>query len=138
MKKYLILVCTVVLLMAGPLFAQVMIIANQSVPDSVISQGELEEIFLGKRVKWSNNTRIDVVLTQDTGLHESFLKQYVGRTPSQFEYYWRKMLFTGQGRLPVTLKSEQDVINYVAKTPGAVGYIRSHPESEDIKILTVK
>lgn len=136
--RLILVVAVVVVLMTGPVFAQVTIIANQSVPESIVSQSELEEIFLGKRVKWSNNSRIDVVLTHESRLHESFLKEYVGRTPSQFEMYWRKMLFTGQGKLPVTLQTEQDVIDYIANTPGAVGYISSQPASSKIKTLTVR
>ena len=139
MKTRIVLVFTVVaLLLTGPLFAQVTIIANHSVPETTISQNELGEIFLGKRVKWSNNSRIDIVVSQAQDLHASFLKEYVGRSPSQFEIYWRKMLFTGQAQMPVSFKTDQDVINYVANTPGAIGYVSSQPASSDIKIISVR
>lgn len=126
------------LLAAGPIFAGVTIIANPSVPGTTISENDLKEIFLGKRVKWSDNSRINFVLSKDYGTHESFLKNYVGRSTSQFDMHWRNMIFTGQGRAPTKLSSDQDVINFVASTPGAVGYVSSQPGSGNIKTLTVR
>ena len=124
-------------LMAGPVFADVTIIANPDVPADTISQTNLKNIFLGNRVKWSNGDRIDFALCGNEALHQSFLRTYVGRTSSQFQMHWRNMVFTGKGRMPQTLNSEQAVIDYVANTAGAVGYVSTPPASADVKTLTV-
>ncbi|MDY6824114.1 MAG: hypothetical protein SWH68_10035 [Thermodesulfobacteriota bacterium] len=125
------------ILMAGPVFADVTIIANPDVPTDTISQTDLKNIFLGNRVKWSNGDRIYFTLSGNSDTHQSFLKTYVGRTPSQFQMHWRNMVFTGKGQMPTTLDSEQAVIDYVANTKGAVGYVTTPPVSGDVKTLTV-
>lgn len=132
---FLLLMATA--LITGPALAGVTVIANPSVLTDSISKNDLKEIFLGKQVKWPDNSRIKFVLSGDYDIHITFLKQYVGRSPTQFEMYWRNQVFTGQGQTPVKLRSDRDIINFVASTPGAVGYVSSQPESSAIKKLTV-
>jgi ABC-type phosphate transport system substrate-binding protein len=138
MKARIVMIMVLAMLMAGPVFAEMTIIANPLVPDTIISGNDLKEIFLGKRVKWSDNSRIVFVLSEDANAHKAFLDQYVGRSPSQFDMHWRNMLFTGQAQLPMTLKSEQEIIDFVSKTPGALGYVGSPPASNTVKQLTIK
>jgi ABC-type phosphate transport system substrate-binding protein len=139
MRTRVIIFCAAaLLLMTGSINAEMTIIANPDVPGMSLSASEVKEIFLGKRLKWPDNSRVNIVLSGDAGLHEAFLKNYIGRSPTQFEMHWRNMLFTGQAQIPVALKADQEIINFVANTPGGVGYVSSRPESNNIKVLSIK
>lgn len=131
------LFAVVAILLAGPVFAEVTIIANQNVATDTISQDHLKHIFLGNRVKWQDGERIHFVLSGDSSTHQAFLRSYVGRSSSQFQMHWRNMVFTGKGRMPRTLENNQAVIDFVANTEGAVGYVTSPPESNSVKVLMV-
>jgi hypothetical protein len=65
------------------------------------------------------------------------LKNYVGESPEEFRAQWRKLVFTGQGAMPKAFDSESALIEYVAATPGAVGYasLISSQEEDKVKLL---
>ena len=136
-KKVFLVGLIALLGLAGPAWAGMTIVANENVADSYLSKSNLQEIFLGKRVKWSDNTRIHFVLSGNTAIHQTFLKSYVGRSVSQFHMHWRNMVFTGQGRTPKSLSSDQAVLDFVANTRGAVGYINGSAGSADVKTVTI-
>ncbi|MDY6904927.1 MAG: hypothetical protein SWH61_09590 [Thermodesulfobacteriota bacterium] len=135
--RFIRLFAVLALLMAGPVFADVTIIANSGVPADTISKMHLEEIYLGKRNKWPDNSPIRYILTGDSVVHQAFLRIYLHRSPTQFEMHWRNMIFTGQGIKPLSLPSDQAVIDYVAATPGAVGYVSAPPDAANVKTITV-
>jgi ABC-type phosphate transport system substrate-binding protein len=124
-------------------FADVLIIANKDVPETTLSQQEIQEIFLGKRVQWSDNSRIRFVTVGDAAVHSEFLKQYVKLSEADWKMYWKRMVFTGRGMPPETIATEAELIGFVSKTKGAVGYISSEgmpkkPETDTVKIIGVK
>lgn len=117
-----------VLMLATPFDASaddIIVVANPSVPTDTLAQDEIQSIFLGEIVKWSNNQMITVVTLQDEEMHERFLEKYIRRTPFQFNNVWRRILFTGKGKPPEKMKSQEELLEYVAKTAGAIGYVSS-------------
>jgi len=48
-------------------------------------------------------------------------------------HYWQQQVFSGRGHPPPVLPSDAAVIEYVARTPGAIGYV-----SSGIRLTTVK
>jgi hypothetical protein len=45
------------------------------------------------------------------------------------------VVFTGQGAMPKTFDSESALIEYVADTPGAVGYVSRISPQDLVKLL---
>lgn len=115
----------------------VLIIANKDVPENSVSMNEIKNIFTGKKTRWSNNEKINFVLTGSDETHRQFLQTYIRRTPQQFSRYWKKQVFTGKGRKPRGFNAEEDVIEYVAGTPGAIGYISTDSISNKVKVLGI-
>ena len=138
MKKVFICVCVALGLMAGSAYADVMVITNKDVPESNVSQQDIKDIFLGKKTKWSNSSSIHFVLVKDPAIHEAFVKNYLQKSPSQFQNYWKNMVFTGEGKTPTSFETTQELIEFVAKTPGAVGYIDSSSTAVNVKTLKVE
>lgn len=117
--------------------AEVVIIVNPSVAVSGISKNELKEIFTGKQVTWDDGQAVKPALLTKGEAHEEFIRDFVGKTTNQFTTYWRKMIFTGQGIQPRTFETSPEVIDYIAKTPGAIGYVSSSDLSTGTKALPV-
>lgn len=114
--------------------SKVVVIANPSAPDSSVSKSELENLLLGKASKWGNGERVVLVNLKDSGLHAEFTKEFTGKTTSQYKTYWKKRIFTGKGKGPKEIRTEKLVVDYVARTPGAIGYI-SLETSRDAKVM---
>jgi ABC-type phosphate transport system substrate-binding protein len=119
--------------------AQTMVvIVNKEVPAESLSADELKLIYLGKKTFWSNNKKIELSVHQEGTVHEKFLKKYLGKTPEQFRNYWNKILYTGKGIPPTPFKTEKEVVEYVEKTEGAVGYVSAGTARDGVKTVSIK
>ena len=58
------------------------------------------------------------VLEKSGPAHEAFLKQYVGKSDSALETYYRSLVFTGKASMPKVVTSDAEVEAYVAKDEG--------------------
>ena len=139
MKKIFVCFGIAMVLIAGAAYADVVIIANKNVQETSLSPDVLQEIFLGKRVQWKDNSKISFVLIKNEELHEVFLKTYIKKSSSQFKSYWKNMVFTGQGSTPTSFETPKEIIDYVSNTPGAVGYIESgDAKGTNIKTISIE
>ncbi|RLC09926.1 MAG: hypothetical protein DRI57_21225 [Deltaproteobacteria bacterium] len=123
-------------------YADVIIIANKDVPENTLSRKEIKEIFFGKRVQWSDHRKIHVTTLKDTVIHKMFLKQYLNKSHAKWKSYWKRMIFTGRGVPPKSVRTEAELIEYIAETKGAVGYVSSEGIPDDsetiVKIIKVR
>ncbi len=99
---------------------QFLIIANKQVPQETINKSTVKRIFNGFTTQWKNNSKIKPSYIQIP--NDSFWK-FIGTTDSNFQKFWTKRTFSGNGVSPIEHKSNADVINYVNKIPGAIGII---------------
>lgn len=117
--------------------AEMIFIANPSIEENSITQTQLRDIFLGDKVLWQDGQQITVAINTNPAVFEQFTKKYTGRTTNQFQAYWRLILFTGKGSVPKMFKTDEEIIQYVSNTPGAIGYISSKTEADGIKIIPI-
>ncbi len=117
--------------------AEVKIIANQSVTADSISAGELKSVFLLQRRALQDGSIVTPVVQKSGATQELFLREYMDRNPEEIRTYYYGLVFTGKGVMPKELQSDAEVVAYVARTRGAVGYVSSAANSEGVKILAV-
>ncbi len=146
MKNAVVLKTIIVVLMLGfmggtagniALAGEMFVFTNKAVPDNTLSQTELKNIFLGKKVRWADNQRVDCVMLKDATCQEAFLNQHIRKTPFQFNNYWKKQIFTGKGQPPQTFDSQQALIDYVSQTSGAVGYSCTRPDTTKVNVIQI-
>jgi ABC-type phosphate transport system substrate-binding protein len=118
--------------------AQVVVIANSGVGATEISKAELRDVFTGASSNLKGGMQVLPVLQKQGVVNSGFLDLYVGKSDSAFRASWRSILFSGQGAMPRTLESDTAVIEYVAHTAGAIGYIGKSMPHEGVKILVVR
>ncbi len=118
--------------------ADLKVIANPSVTLSSVSADELKNVFLVTRTSLSDGTHVEPVLEKDGPVHEAFVKEYLGKTDAALQTYYRSLVFTGKASMPKTLRADAEVVAYVAKTKGAVGYVSAGASTVGVKILGVK
>jgi hypothetical protein len=52
--------------------------------------------------------------------------------------YWQQLIFSGRGVPPVELESDEAVVAFVLKYPGAVGYVSGATNIGNAKALRVE
>jgi ABC-type phosphate transport system substrate-binding protein len=78
------------------------------------------------------------VLLKSGAVHEAFLKDYVGKSDSALETYYRSLVFTGKGSMPKAFATDAEVVAFVEKTKGAIGYVGAGTSTGGAKVLDVK
>lgn len=123
---------------SGTAWADIVIIAHPKVAETTITAKEVQEIFLGNRVQWKDNSAIRPATLKDPQLHDAFLKQYIKKSASQWVAHWKRQVFTGNGTPPPQFATPQELVHYVAETPGAIGYVDAATPVENVLMLTIQ
>ncbi len=115
----------------------VLVITHPDTPVASLEKKEVKHIFTGKKTRWNNQQKIVLATLENSGVHREFLRQYLKKSPAQFRNLWRQKVFTGEGKSPKTFKDEAALVEFVAGTKGAVGYISSPPQGKPVKIIKI-
>jgi hypothetical protein len=136
-RTHMVLGACFLLTAAVALPADIKVIANSNVNSSSISTDELKDVFLLTRNSFAGS-HAEPVLEKGGATHEAFVKSYLGKSDTALQTYYRSLVFTGKASMPKTLGTDADVVAYVAKTKGAIGYVSAGAATEGVKTLEVK
>lgn len=102
-------------------FADVFVIAHLGVQ---LTANDVREIFLGEK-QFVGSTKLTPI---DNGpVQEEFLSKVLRMEPDRYSSVWTKKSFR-EGLNPPSVRSgDAEVIDFVRKTPGAVGYVSTSP-----------
>lgn len=138
-KSYLPILFLGLVLTASAAKAQdAVVVANNAVKATEVSSDDLRDVFTGAKSSLKDGSHVTPVTLKGGASHEAFLKKYVGKSDSAFRAGWRSLVFTGQASMPKTFDTEAALLDYVAATPGAVGYISPDAAHDKVKTLAVK
>ena len=142
MKKnlVLILVATSWLMLGGfsTALAGETPIVKQDNPTESVSKKNLKKMLLGKAKKWKNGNKVVLATLAGGDTHEKFIKAFAGKTAKQFTNYWRKMVFSGKGKMPKSFDSEEDLAAFVADNKGALGYTTAGAVFDGTRTIEIK
>lgn len=119
-------------LFTSPLFADMVVIANTSVPSADLA--DVRKVYLGKKTRIAD-VSVTPILNQDPNLTQEFLDKVVGQSNNAFQAYWVEKVFTGQATKPREMSNDAAIKAYVATTPGAIGYINRSSVDNSVKVL---
>ncbi|WP_197061201.1 hypothetical protein [Colwellia psychrerythraea] len=100
------------------------IVTHPQVAESSLTKSQLRRIYTMRQLRWSDNRAITVfVLPSQHSLHQRFAKERLQIFPYQLNRVWHKLTYSGLGVAPTIVQSEQELIQAVINTPGAIGYV---------------
>jgi hypothetical protein len=105
-------------------FAGVTVIVNTGNANA-IDQDEIKKIYLGKSKSFADGVKVNPVNQNGNSIADEFNDKVVGKSSSQLNAYWSKLVFTGKGTPPEKLDNDQAVIDFVSSNADAIGYIDS-------------
>jgi ABC-type phosphate transport system substrate-binding protein len=140
---------------------EVVVVVNPAAPaGATIARNTLSVIF-GMRLRaWEDGTPIRVhVLPDNHAVHVVFCKQILGVFPHQYRTAWDRLVYSGTGRAPlqvaseeemrarvagirgeaaVVVGSEKEMRAKVAGTAGAIGYLSRKMIDESVTAVPVE
>jgi hypothetical protein len=139
-KKYTLIAAALLAISVGTSAsgADLKVIANSSVGASSVSADELKGVFLVTKTSLSDGSHVEPVLEKGGAVHETFVKEYLGKTDAALQTYYRSLVFTGKASMPKALGADAEVVAYVAKTKGAIGYVSAGASTVGVKTLEVR
>jgi len=100
------------------------VVTHPRVAEQSLTKSQLRRIYTMRQLRWSDNSVINVfVLPNQHTLHQRFAKERLQIFPYQLNRIWHKLTYSGLGVAPTIVESEQELIQAVLQTPGAIGYI---------------
>jgi ABC-type phosphate transport system substrate-binding protein len=119
--------------------ADFVIIVNRDNPSSELASELVAEAFLKKTTRWSNGETIRPVdLPADSGVRRRFSEGVLKRSVAAVRSYWQQRIFTGRDVPPPELASDEAVVRYVAKYPGAIGYVAPDTQADGVKVVLLR
>jgi ABC-type phosphate transport system substrate-binding protein len=126
------------ILIAGNTLAAPILVAHPSVEKSEMTAGEIQKVFLGKTANWADGSRIVLSMLKGGDVSADFLKMNVKKSQKQFGTFWKKAVFSGTGEMPAAFDTEADLVTFVSRTPGAVGYVDESTPHDEVKVIIIK
>jgi ABC-type phosphate transport system substrate-binding protein len=116
------------------------VVVHASNPVTRLTQDQVSRIFLRKVTVWENKKPIlPVDQTADAAVRRTFTKRIHQRTIAAVQTFWQQQTFAGIAVAPPERSSDADVLNYIRKYPGAIGYVRAGvPLGPAIKAINIQ
>ncbi len=126
MKLYNKLVFTLLMVsLSQGAFAATIIIANKATGLTTIDK-QVKRAFLGKVKQWGNGVAVNACLEEagDDAMAD-FYKSALGKSPSAYQAYWNRLLFSGKAAPPQTFSDRRELISFVVNNKGAICFTTS-------------
>jgi ABC-type phosphate transport system substrate-binding protein len=138
--RWRVVLTGVMLAAAAASASEFKVIVNTANPKTSITAEELSELFLRKTLTWPNGKAVvPTDLSPDSPVRASFSMAVHERDVPAIKSYWQRQIFSGRAVPPVEHTSEEDLVSFVASTPGAVGYVAPSTElTSRVKVLEVE
>ena len=119
--------------------SSISVIAHPEVAVQSLSRDSVWSIFGMRTRVWPNGQKIKVfVLDTDHPVHRQFTTDVLGTYPYQLNRIWKRLVFSGTGRAPVTCSSLEEMTLKVRSTPGAIGYITVQAKEGEHHVISVE
>jgi hypothetical protein len=106
--------------------ADVVVISH---PGTTLSAGDVKDVFLGEK-QFAGS--IKLIPVDNVSLQSNFLSKIMNMTGDKYASIWTKKSFRDGLTPPAMKSSDAEVIDYVKRTPGAVGYVSSAPSGVNV------
>ena len=134
-----IAIVTLLLLFSWPetSFSQVAVITHKSVSVAKIKKSELLDLYTGDIKKWNDKQPVVILDLKPRGDTKKAFYKFLGKSPSRMKSIWLKMMLSGEGDPPLSMRSEDELLKKVASTPGAIGFVSQRRATGDVKTLSL-
>lgn len=115
------------------------LIVNASNPATAIKRQLAAQLFMTRSTSWAHGPAGDPVDQSVTSpVRDAFSREILGMPLAAVQDHWRKRMLNAREFPPLVKSSDADVIAYVAKSPGGVGYVLASADlPSTVRVLKV-
>jgi ABC-type phosphate transport system substrate-binding protein len=115
------------------------VVVNQVSLVTTMDRKLLGDVFLKKVTRWGSGEVIRPVdLRPDSPVRQAFSDEILRRSVQAVKNYWQQLVFSGRDVPPPEVDTDEQVINYIRRFGGAVGYVSAAAPVDGVKIVAVK
>ena len=107
--------------------ADLVVITN---PDISIASTEIKDVFLGEK-QFAGSTKLVVI--DNAAVQGGFLGKFMNMDAAKYNSIWTKKSFRDGLTAPAVKSGDAEVIEFIKRTPGAIGYVSTKPSG--VKII---
>jgi ABC-type phosphate transport system substrate-binding protein len=117
--------------------ADIAVIVHPNNPIETLSHKDVQRLFLGRSLMFPHSTtKIYAIDHSDNSpTYNGFYEDVINMKSNKLKKYRAYYLFSGKGRLPLSLVGTANVINQVAETENAISYINTRYVSDKVKVV---
>lgn len=114
------------------------VIVNSSNPSGSLRSAYVSKLFLGKTRRWDQGAAVAPVdRSARSSVRAKFSRSVHNKSVGAVKSYWQQMIFSGRGVPPLVLHSDAEVVAYVKRNPGAIGYVSSSASLNKVKVVEI-
>ena len=115
------------------------VVVNPLNPAVAMARAELARLFMKKIPAWPNGTPVAVVDQQRTApVRASFSRDIHKKDVDAVAAYWATLVYSGREVPPPVMRSDEEVLEFVRQTPGALGYVSADASLRGVKVVTLR
>lgn len=99
----------------------IVVVGHASLPR--IDAGLVQRLFTGRAIEAGGQLATPVNLRSGHPLRQRFLAAYLQTDEDRYRAYWTVRRHVGKGAPPREVDSPAELLELVARTPGALGYV---------------
>jgi hypothetical protein len=119
--------------------AEYRIIVHPSNATTAAERAFVADLFLKKVTRWSEGEVAKPVdLRPNSAVRKRFSEGMLKRSVGAVRSYWQQRIFSGRDVPPPELESEDAVVAFVARYPGAIGYVSAGAKLAGVRELGLR
>ncbi|RZI85526.1 MAG: hypothetical protein EOP38_04880 [Rubrivivax sp.] len=99
----------------------IVVVGNPNVPK--LDLATLRRIYTGKAIEVDGVRVMPVNAAAGLPLRQRFLADFLATAENDYIAYWTVRRYIGKGTPPTELRQTAELISYISRTPGAIGYL---------------
>jgi ABC-type phosphate transport system substrate-binding protein len=115
------------------------VISNAKGAPSSLNFSQLKSIFMGEQQRWHSGTKITIALMKtNTPAGKNTSEMIYGMSSDELNKFWLALVFQGKAAAPNFFNSANELENFVAQNPGAIGIVDQVAANDEIKTVQVE
>ncbi len=136
---WLVSLATMVSVPIGANESSILLIAHPDVDTHRLTRDTTRAVFAMRQRTWPNGQAVRVyVLPNDHPVHARFAKERLSVYPHQLQLAWDRMVFSGTGQAPNRVGSQSEMLERIATTPGALGYLEREYLDDRVQVIAME
>lgn len=99
---------------------------------------ELKSILMGEKQRWKNGDRILIALMKtNTAVGKATSEKVYDMSGDELNKFWLALVFQGKAQAPKFFASADELEDFVAQNPGAIGIVDRPLTGSEIKYINI-